>query len=170
MASPASRPAPAQAASTRHVGCRSLTTSAAASSVIPADSQSIDPHWGHSICSGSSVTVRVRSNTTVSRTHPEVGDHTDDGGTHRGQRVVQGPVAQESLDVAGARDDEHEALRERHPDCDGTAEHAREQWRQAARGVEGRQEPDDWTTRMSGPGVVSASPSPATMSSASIQP
>ena len=88
----------------------------------------------------------------------------DDRRRDRGQRARQNPVAAQRLDVGRADENPQKAGREGHPGREQPAERAGQQRRHAPGARNAAMKPTNCSTMMSGPGVVSAMPSPSSIS------
>ena len=94
----------------------------------------------------------------------EVEDDADHRGGDGGERAGQRLVAAQRFDVGRAEEDPEEARREGHPGREQTAERAGDIGESAPASRKAAMKPTNCTTMISGPGVVSAMPSPSSIS------
>ena len=99
----------------------------------------------------------------------QVQDHADHCGGDAGKRSGKARVCAQALDIGRANEDPEEAGREGRPQRDGSAEQA-ESERRLATFAEAGKEAHELGHQNEGPGVVSASPSPSSISPALNQP
>src|SRR5829696_1994357 len=100
----------------------------------------------------------------------QVSDHPDHGRRDAGQRGGQVVVVAEAFDVRGAEEDEEEARHERHPGYEDRREDRGDPGVKVAGVAVSADEATNWTTAINGPGVVSASASPRTISPGASDP
>ena len=104
------------------------------------------------------------------KVHRERRDHADHRRGDRRERAGKPRIADDALEIGGAGEDPDEGRQERDPGGHQRRRGSRPQRREGLGRRSAASCPMNWLTRIVGPGVVSASPSPSTISPASPSP